>query len=846
MSLCIIFLNLHRFVSAMLRAISFSLILVLSSAYFTKAQKLDFVANSPIMGGINSQLEEQHPVVSPDGRFLYFTYRFHPQNIGGKKNAGDIWVSELDSEGKWQKPVHTGELWNDNGHNVLFKFFDRGQRVLLLVNDAQSGQSLAVSSFCESGWSAPETLFIRSFYNRSGHLSATISEDGAVLIISMQSIGSLGYEDLYISFREKDLVYSKPESLGSMLNTDMQEITPYLYQDSHLFFASNRPGGLGGKDIYLSQRQGQGWRNWSTPSNLGAGVNTSGSEFGFFVHEFHHLAYLAGMGNSLGMADLHQVEIKDRIFESLLAAESIYGVPKTSSEVVESVLSPPVLIAETFSESSLEVKKEVQTEQVANAAVELKMEEKKEELAEVTMQKSPPVKEIGDVRGTPSVADTQNPSGRAPEKVIAKDPLVSLVMFAGVLLDQESQKPVVGRILLSDGRTIDTDGEGSFSFNAEQGKAFTLTVNLPAYQPLMISSDNLAEQILLQPKSAFARLSGHKRLNAIPSKHGNIRENRLAKRTLHEVWFSSFQVLDETTRIPLQALVQIRSGNQTLAEGRADESGRFDYAARGKSMNAEIEIQLPGYKAYLSPLQAASRQIVLTPIGVSSIVPLSQLSIKAPVESFEVKTMKNKDIPSGMVIFTLQILADGNTDVIRFETASGEPVSSWLKNGEEWMLMLPEGQFPTKMKAVGKGYFSEWVDAEGWHSDANRILELKEIKTGANFILSRLEFEQGTVNFSDPSAQDELSRLADIMLNTPGLTIQLTGYTDNQGLARENMELSLSRANSVKEFLIDKGISADRIEARGLGSSNPIASNLNPETRKLNRRVECTVLSVGN
>ncbi len=80
------------------------------------------------------------------------------------------------------------------------------------------------------------------------------------------------------------------------------------------------------------------------------------------------------------------------------------------------------------------------------------------------------------------------------------------------------------------------------------------------------------------------------------------------------------------------------------------------------------------------------------------------------------------------------------------------------------------------------------------------------------------------------------------MQEHPTAEIELAGHTDNQGDFDENLRLSKQRVDVVKEYLVKNGVAANRISTRGFGPTRPIASNNSEATRKLNRRVEMTVL----
>jgi outer membrane protein OmpA-like peptidoglycan-associated protein len=105
-------------------------------------------------------------------------------------------------------------------------------------------------------------------------------------------------------------------------------------------------------------------------------------------------------------------------------------------------------------------------------------------------------------------------------------------------------------------------------------------------------------------------------------------------------------------------------------------------------------------------------------------------------------------------------------------------------------------------------------------------------------ILSGVTFPTGSAALS-PAARSSLRRTAESLLADPGdRRLEVAGYTDDTGSRAVNELLSLQRAESVRRFLIEAGVAADRLTARGYGPADPIASNATAEGRELNRRVE--------
>jgi outer membrane protein OmpA-like peptidoglycan-associated protein len=92
-----------------------------------------------------------------------------------------------------------------------------------------------------------------------------------------------------------------------------------------------------------------------------------------------------------------------------------------------------------------------------------------------------------------------------------------------------------------------------------------------------------------------------------------------------------------------------------------------------------------------------------------------------------------------------------------------------------------------------------------------------------------------------PGAREKLSKVAGILIAYPGLNIAVGGYTDNVGTDQLNQGLSEQRAGSVRDYLVQQGVSTNSITATGFGNTLPVASNDNSAGRQENRRVELVV-----
>jgi len=122
-----------------------------------------------------------------------------------------------------------------------------------------------------------------------------ISQDGEWLVYTGCNFpGGFGSCDLYISYLTKN-GWSEPQNLGGNVNTEFWESTPSLSPDKKdLYFSSNRPGGYGGKDIWVCHRNDRGY--WSQPENLGPDINTAGDESTPFIHADNQTLYFNSNG----------------------------------------------------------------------------------------------------------------------------------------------------------------------------------------------------------------------------------------------------------------------------------------------------------------------------------------------------------------------------------------------------------------------------------------------------------------------------------------------------------------------------------------------------------------------
>ncbi len=125
-------------------------------------------------------------------------------------------------------------------------------------------------------------------------------------------------------------------------------------------------------------------------------------------------------------------------------------------------------------------------------------------------------------------------------------------------------------------------------------------------------------------------------------------------------------------------------------------------------------------------------------------------------------------------------------------------------------------------------------------SQLNSILQTRDSARGLIVNMSDVLFDTGSYTLK-PGAREKLAKISGIVLAHPGLSLQIEGHTDSVGGDDFNQQLSERRADSVRDFLGEQGVTPSSITARGFGKTQPVASNDTAEGRQRNRRVELVV-----
>jgi outer membrane protein OmpA-like peptidoglycan-associated protein len=179
--------------------------------------------------------------------------------------------------------------------------------------------------------------------------------------------------------------------------------------------------------------------------------------------------------------------------------------------------------------------------------------------------------------------------------------------------------------------------------------------------------------------------------------------------------------------------------------------------------------------------------------------------------------------------------AQAQSNLASSQAASATALSAAQADAEQSRLAAQQSQLNAQQadtdKAAMRAKLSEQL---------NSILQTRDSARGLIVSMSDVLFDTGRFSLK-PGAREKLAKVAGILLAYPGLNIQVGGYTDNVGGDAMNQTLSENRASSVRDYLVQEGVSTNSVSAKGFGNTLPVASNGNSAGRQQNRRVELLV-----
>lgn len=280
---------------------------------------LEFIANPAhysvvnVGSSVNSEYEDYGPVLNEDETLLVFTSRRRDGNINqnvarDNKPFEEIFFSEKSGE-NWTQAENIGETVNIMFHSSTLALSADGSQ-LFIYQDDNNGDIYESDRKEDGTWSFPVSM--SESINSEGfkESSISISPDGNVLFFASDRPGGQGGIDIYYSVKDRNGEWARSKNLGSKINTEYDDDGPFIdYDGKTLYFSSLGRKGMGGYDLFKSTYDSAA-AEWGEPENLGFPINTPDDDIYFVSTKDGKRGYYASVReDGMGYTDIYMVTI---------------------------------------------------------------------------------------------------------------------------------------------------------------------------------------------------------------------------------------------------------------------------------------------------------------------------------------------------------------------------------------------------------------------------------------------------------------------------------------------------------------------------------------------------------
>jgi len=291
--------------------------------YAATAMKAQTTQRVSMRGEVNSGFNEYAPLLTADGKHMYFTSR-RGNTTGGKVNPDDqeyfedIYTAEWNSSTQqWDSVTNNNvDRLNTNGFDAMSHLSPDGLHAVITMNNTATDakKQTKSSDICEveyttkGKWTAAKPIANKSINTSFFEGAATVTADGNTMYFVSDRKGDKRSTEIYM-VQKQGKKWGVAQVLSDSINTAGRETTPYITPDGRfLFFSSDGHKGMGGMDVYVCENTGTGW---STAMNLGAAVNSVNDDTHFRIYKELNKAVMAGFniqGQKSSM-DIYELEL---------------------------------------------------------------------------------------------------------------------------------------------------------------------------------------------------------------------------------------------------------------------------------------------------------------------------------------------------------------------------------------------------------------------------------------------------------------------------------------------------------------------------------------------------------
>ena len=263
---------------------------------------------------VNTSFPEYSPVVSLDGKSLYFSSRRPWEDNATEiyrdpklyQYPEDIYVSITGSDNQWSEPKRMEFCVENVNEATIAVSVD--ERRIYTYQDVSGGGDIFYSDFISNRFQTLEQLDVKGINTEYWETHCTVTPDGKNIYFVSERPGGYGGRDIYRVVKMADGRWSEPKNLGPTINTPYDEDSPFIAIDNKtMYFASNGPNSMGGFDIFVAVRDDN--NEWSSPINLGYPINSTGDDLFYTTTVNGMRGYLSSFRKEgKGEKDIYEIE----------------------------------------------------------------------------------------------------------------------------------------------------------------------------------------------------------------------------------------------------------------------------------------------------------------------------------------------------------------------------------------------------------------------------------------------------------------------------------------------------------------------------------------------------------
>lgn len=795
---------------------------------------------------LSTEWSEYVPLISPDESVMIFTYRGKGSKGGLMDETGkpdpqgeyfeDILIS-YKKDGEWTPTRSIAENINTEGHDAAIALSFDGQKLLIFKSDKKKKEDIFISHLEGEDWSRPKQLKgeVNTKYWEG---SATLASDGLTMYFASDRPGGFGGRDLYSAKLQPDNTWREVQNLGPTINTPYNEDAPFIHPNNQtLYFASEGHFGIGGYDIFYSELENDG--NWTEPENLGYPVNTTDDDRYYVVSADGSRGYLSSART--GGAGQHDVYIvTPGAFGEAPVLALVIGEVKLDNRPIEATLR--------LSDAETNEPKGIFTSNAVTGKYTLAVVPGNKYKLAIEIEDEEPYIEYINVESLTTYVDVRHEfkifSGEYKRLIGVDETVIATLQDK---MDEEVAKRKMEA--MTGEKVLTTDTERAYAevlrvYGDKVNPGVEYLVDLPAAIPVGISKEDI------KTLNLSATVSEKGDTTYVLPNYKTLEEAEKAKQLLTEKYPElagvRIAVNDKGERKEIEEYfvnvyeagyferAKLHDDKPFIAQNKETET-----ESNNKLDMGDVEIEGVTFKveigAFENPddfnLQHFSKYgEIKSKTYLDGITRYAIDPFKTLKEAEEFRKMLVENEPEAKDAFVTVFVLDKRKSVEEF-------LAEYAEKGEQIAAVVDTVQTEVAI-----------VEVEKKKEVVEPVIEKKAPGLGDVIVFKNILFNFDR-SFLRSLSEKELDKIISYMKNNKELKIVIDGHADWIGTDEYNDALSERRAVSALSYIQSKGIGKNRIEFRYFGESKPVAANAsqdgtdNPDGRQLNRRCEFRISS---